>query len=253
MTETTMQQIKSRFTSGVIFECEIPSTIASGMAMRYALEKATAAKKNLRDADLRGADLSGAYLSGADLSGADLSGADLSGAYLRGAYLSGADLSGAYLRGAYLRGADLRGAYLRGAYLSGADLRDADLSDADLRGADGESLRATPEKAVENLDKVRAIVMDEKSRLEMGHWHESPEWKERSCAEEMLCGTTHCLAGWLQVCSTVPEIRNLDAELAGILSAPVASKMFFKQPDEVFEWLETRAYVKELNLDIPAP
>jgi hypothetical protein len=38
----------------------------------------------------------------------------------------------------------------------------------------------------------------------------------------------------------------MDAHLAGILSAPVASKMFFKDPDEVLNWLETRAYVAEL-------
>ena len=79
----------------------------------------------------------------------------------------------------------------------------------------------------------------------MGHWHAEDSWKDRTCAEETLCNTTHCLAGWLQVCSAVPEIRKMDAELAGILSAPVAAKMFFKEPEEVFNWLETRAYVKE--------
>ena len=35
------------------------------------------------------------------------------------------------------------------------------------------------------------------------------------------------------------------AEMAGILSAPVAAKMFFRQPDEVLCWLETRAYAAE--------
>jgi uncharacterized protein YjbI with pentapeptide repeats len=187
---------------------------------RYALEKATEA-----GADLSGADLSGAYLSGADLSGADLRSADLSGAYLSGADLSGADL----------RSADLSGADLRSAYLSGAD----------LRSADDKQLRATPEESIENLDKVRAIILDDKTRLEMGHWHGGNEWVGRTCAEEAVCGTTHCLAGWLQVCSTKPEIRKMGAELAGILSAPVAAKMFFRQPDEVLNWLETRSYATE--------
>jgi hypothetical protein len=158
MTTTTPAaplQIKHRHTGAVLFERE------SGMTMRAALEKATAADTNLSgaylsdadlrgaylrgadlsDAYLRGADLRGAYLRGADLSdaylrGADLSDADLSGANLRGAYLRGADLSGADLSGAYLSYADLRGAYLRGAYLRGADLSGADLSGAYLRGAD---------------------------------------------------------------------------------------------------------------------
>jgi uncharacterized protein YjbI with pentapeptide repeats len=149
-------QIKHRFTDAVLFECEAPEGLDSGLRMRHTLEKAVEVRADLSGADLsgaylRGADLSGAYLRRADLSGADLSGAylrgaDLSGAYLRGAdlscaYLRGADLSGAYLSGAdlsgaYLSGADLSCAYLRGAYLRGADLSGADLRRADLSGAD---------------------------------------------------------------------------------------------------------------------
>ncbi len=130
-------QIVSRWNAlKVLFECELPEGIESGLAMRRAPEKAVATGSDLRGAYLRGADLSGAYLRGADLSGADLRGAYLRDADLRDADLSGADLRDADLSGAYLRGADLRGAYLRGADLSGADLRDADLSGADLRGAD---------------------------------------------------------------------------------------------------------------------
>jgi uncharacterized protein YjbI with pentapeptide repeats len=219
-------QIRHRFTDAVLFECEAPEGLESGLHMRHALERAAAARAYLRGADLRGADL-----SGADLSGADLRGADLSGAYLRGA-----DLRGAYLRGADLSGADLRGAYLRGAYLSGAY----------LRGADGNQLpRATPEQAIENLDKVRAILLDDRERLNMGHWHGSDEWKDKTCAEETLCGTTHCMAGWLQVCTTEPALKQVDAHLAGILAAPVAAKMFFRGNDEAMKWLEDRAYVAE--------
>ena len=94
----------------VLFECEAPAGIESGMAMRHALEKAVA---------------SGAYLSGAYLRAAYLR-----DAYLRAAYLRDAELRDADLRAADLRDADLRGAYLRGAYLRDADLRDADLSGA---------------------------------------------------------------------------------------------------------------------------
>jgi hypothetical protein len=180
------QQIVSRFNSAkVLFECEIPEDVESGLAMRHALEKAVEAR----------ADLRGAYLGGADL------------------------------RGAYLRGADLRGAYL-----GGADLK-----------------TATPEQSVENLDKVRAIVLDNRARLEMGHWHQDDGWKARTCAEETLCETTHCLAGWLQVCSTDPAIRDeRDPQMAGIKAAPIAAKMFFRQPEEVFSWLDERKYVGEI-------
>jgi uncharacterized protein YjbI with pentapeptide repeats len=114
--EVTKIQIRSRWNSDtILFECDAPEGLDSGLHMRHALEQATAARADLRGADLRGADLSDADLRGADLSDADLSGADL-----RGADLSDADLSDAYLSGADLRGADLRGADLRGADLSGA-------------------------------------------------------------------------------------------------------------------------------------
>ena len=209
-------QIKHRYTDAVLFECDVPDEIESGLAMRHALEKAAA-------------------------SGANLSGADLSGAYLSDADLSGADLSGAYLRGANLSGAYLSGANLSGAYLSGANL-----SDADLSGADGKQLpRATPEEAIANLDKVREIVLDNRDRLNMGHWHGDNAWKDRSCAEEVLCGTTHCMAGWLQVCTTEPALKNIEASLAGVLAAPIASKMFYRGDEEALEWLESRAYVAE--------
>ena len=93
-------QIKHRYTDAVLFECGVPEDVqASGIAVRYTLEKAVKDHAYLR----------GAYLRGADLGGADLRGAYLSGADLGGAYLSGADLGGAYLRGAYLSGADLGG------------------------------------------------------------------------------------------------------------------------------------------------
>ena len=77
-------RIVHRFDSSkVLYECELPEGLQSGMAMRHALEKATQAgaflsDANLRDANLRDANLRDANLSGADLSGANLSGANLS-------------------------------------------------------------------------------------------------------------------------------------------------------------------------------
>ena len=177
----------------------------------------------------------------ADLSGADLSGAYLRGAYLRGAYLRGADLSGAYLRGAYLRGAYLRGADLSGAYLSGAYLSGAFLDGA-VQGVDKP---ATPEESIANLDKVREIVLDNAERLYMGNWHTGNAWQKRTCAEEAVCGTSHCLAGWLQVCSTDPKVREMDPHLAGIVMAPVAAKMFFREAPEVLAWLREKKYAEE--------
>ena len=128
-------QIKNRFTGVVLFECDTPDSLSSGMAIRDALEKAVASRANLYGADLSGADLYGADLSRANLYGADLSranlyGADLSGADLSRADLSRADLSGANLSGANLSGADLYGA--RNAELAVAQTRI--LPDGDLIG-----------------------------------------------------------------------------------------------------------------------
>ena len=126
----TTQTIFSCYDSkNVLFDCEVPDGLESGLAMRYALETAVAANCNLSGANLSGANLSDANLRGANLSGANLSGANLSGANLRGANLSDANLRDANLRGAYLSGANLRDANL-----SGANLRGAYLSDANLRG-----------------------------------------------------------------------------------------------------------------------
>jgi len=116
----TQHEIKNRWTGEVLFTCDIPEGMESGMIARHAVETAIAEGANLRDANLRYANLQDANLRDADLRDANLRGADL-----RDANLRGADLQGANLRGADLQGADLQGANLRC-----ADLRDADLRDA---------------------------------------------------------------------------------------------------------------------------
>jgi hypothetical protein len=140
-------QILNRWTDQVLFECDVPDELASGLRSRHALEQAVAARANLSDADLRGADLRDADLRDANLRDADLRGADLRDADLRGADLRDAYLRDADLRGADLRDADLRDANLRDADLRGADLRDANLRDADLRGADLRDADLSPIKA----------------------------------------------------------------------------------------------------------
>ncbi|HAV5624393.1 TPA: pentapeptide repeat-containing protein [Acinetobacter baumannii] len=93
-------EIKNRWTKEVLFTCDIPEGMESGMIARHAVEAAIAADADLRGANLRGANLRGANLRGANLRGANLRGADLYDANLRGADLRGANLYGADLRGA---------------------------------------------------------------------------------------------------------------------------------------------------------
>jgi hypothetical protein len=81
----TKIQIKHRYTGAVLFGCDAPDGLDSGLHMRHALEKAVEAGANLA-----GANLAGAYLAGANLAGANLAGASLDGAKLRdGALLVG--------------------------------------------------------------------------------------------------------------------------------------------------------------------
>ena len=83
-------QIKHRWNDSVLFECDVPEGLDSGLHLRHALEKATEARAYLSGANLSGANLSDAYLSGANLSGANLSDANLRGANLSDANLSDA-------------------------------------------------------------------------------------------------------------------------------------------------------------------
>ena len=50
----------------VLFECEVPADVASGLALRHVLEQVAASGSDLRDANLRGSDLRDANLSGSE-------------------------------------------------------------------------------------------------------------------------------------------------------------------------------------------
>ena len=204
--------ITNRWSGKAQFECELAAsyeTKSHSIQLGAAVKAAVKARANLADADLADADLAGANLADADLARANLAGADLAGAYL-----------------------------------ARANLADADLADADLAGANFDIPPATPEQAIANLDKVREIILENAERLRMDHWHADDGWQKRTCAEEAVCGTTHCLAGWLQVCATDERIRKLDPQLAGTLQAPIAAQMFMESDERALEWLRERGYAQ---------
>ena len=68
-------QIKNRWTGAVLFECDAPDGMESGLLMRHAAERATEADAHLTNANLTNANLAGAYLADAYLAGANLAGA----------------------------------------------------------------------------------------------------------------------------------------------------------------------------------
>ena len=92
-------QIKNRWDESVLFECEVPDDISSGLSTRYALGQAVKADANLTYANLADANLTYANLADANLTGAKLTGAKLTGANLTGANLTYANLTGAKWKG----------------------------------------------------------------------------------------------------------------------------------------------------------
>ena len=66
----TQHEIKNRWTGEVLFTCDVPEGMESGMIARHAVETAIAVGANLRDANLLGANLRDANLRDANLEGA---------------------------------------------------------------------------------------------------------------------------------------------------------------------------------------
>ena len=73
-------EIKNRFTGEVLFSCEVPEGMESGMIARHAVETAIAQGADLHSADLHSANLRYANLRDANLRDADLHSANLRGA-----------------------------------------------------------------------------------------------------------------------------------------------------------------------------
>ena len=71
----TQHEIKNRWTGEVLFTCDVPEGMESGMIARHAVETAIAVGANLLGANLLYANLEGANLEGANLLGANLLGA----------------------------------------------------------------------------------------------------------------------------------------------------------------------------------
>ncbi len=267
-------QILHRHTGAVLYEREV---LSGPYQFRCAVELALQDWADLRHADFRekyleGADLSGQNLSGVDFSDANLNCADFDSANCSGADFSHTNITWTTFRGAYLRdakfcsayvehsnfiGADLTGCSFRGAHIPGADFQCANTTGADFEGVTGVFILggsrhcATREETIANLDRVREIILNSPHRLEMRGWHEDFGWQNRTPKEEALCDTTHCLGGWLQVCSIDPDLRAAAPVVAATFLAPIAAKMFYKTEKKVLEWLRERKYVEELDKLFP--
>lgn len=102
---------------------------------------------------------------------------------------------------------------------------------------------------ISRLDEVREIILKTPNRLRMVWWHgkdSSEIWSPETLkSTEVDCGTTHCLAGWLQVCSEDPGIRGMPTRIAAQFLLPsIPSKIYYDTEKDVIEWLRDRVYAK---------
>jgi len=92
------------------------------------------------------------------------------------------------------------------------------------------------EKEVEYLKKLKPIISSDK--LVMSTWHENDNWKNQTVEEVMTCGTTHCVAGWIQIFEK-DKYNNMSAEECGNICAPNLKNLFFKSEKEVESVINT--------------
>jgi hypothetical protein len=99
--------------------------------------------------------------------------------------------------------------------------------------------RATPEQ-IERLDLVRARVLENQNCLNMKVWH-GDGWKPEA-APGNDCGTTHCIAGWLQVYEEDPDLRGLFASEYVERKFPCIRHIVHTSNSVALKWLEDRRY-----------
>ena len=189
-------KIRHRDTNAVLFECEAPADLSSGLRMRHALEKATQARANLARANLVLANLDRANLAGANLAGANLARASLDGANLAGANLDRANLDGASLDGANLDRANLARASLDGANLDRANLARANLDGANLAGAKfGDGVKA--ERGIRQVLGLRWPVTIFDNHMRIGcQLHSLADWAAFTKRDIVEMDGTDALLFW---------------------------------------------------------
>lgn len=86
------------------------------------------------------------------------------------------------------------------------------------------------EKEIEYLLKLKPII--ETNRLYMNHWHQNENWKNQTIEQIHACGTTHCVAGWIQIFEK-DKYNDMSAQEAGTKCAPNLVTIFNKTNEEV--------------------
>jgi hypothetical protein len=87
------------------------------------------------------------------------------------------------------------------------------------------------EKEIGYLRTIKPLLTS--GRVDMSIWHQNDDWKTKT-SEDIInnCGTTHCLAGWIQIIEN-GKYNHLKAEECGKICAQNLSYLFFKSETEV--------------------
>ncbi|WP_298118067.1 hypothetical protein [Flavobacterium sp.] len=85
-------------------------------------------------------------------------------------------------------------------------------------------------KEVDYLKRLKPLLKSNK--LVMSRWHENENWKNQTYDEVIGCGTTHCVAGWIQIFEK-DKYNEISAEECGIKCAPNLAHLFYKSEEDV--------------------
>ena len=86
------------------------------------------------------------------------------------------------------------------------------------------------DKEISYLNRIKPLV--ESDKLVMSKWHENDNWKSQTIDEVIGCGTTHCVAGWIQIFEK-DKYNDVTAEECGKKCAPNLASLFFESEEKV--------------------
>ena len=87
-------------------------------------------------------------------------------------------------------------------------------------------------KEIGYLKMMKPLIANK--RLDMNDWHSNFDWKNQAIEEVLApeCGTTHCMAGWIQIFEK-DKYNDMTAEEAGKTAAPNLACLFYSDNERV--------------------
>lgn len=140
---------------------------------------------------------------------------------------------GVSLADAYLYKADLYNAYLYNANLENAYLRNANLKDAYLYNADLQGIKTNHTiPTIENIHQAVFAACQIEGSFDMNNWHSQ-------------CGTTHCVAGHVEILADAKELADKTSTL--FAATMIYQKSSDIQPPKGLFFMDNEEALRELE------